>query len=471
MESIIVVDHQISFCNLLQRFLSEKDYQVDTSTQPSDALAMIKNQFYDFIICDYRMPQMEGREFFSKVSILSPLSKVIFISKDVNVKNVVEMIRRGACNYLSKPVNPDELIEALKNSCADLARDSTICYEKVSKGPRSVDLPDYLAGKSPKAMDIQYKVEKVGPTNYSVIIEGETGTGKESYARLIHHHSLRNEKPFIAIDCGCLSKELAGSELFGHEKGAFTGALNRKKGIFEMAQGGTVFLDEIGNLSGEVQMALLRVLQERKIRKIGGADEIPIDVRFIVATNEDLFSKSQSSNFREDLYYRLSEFIIRVPSLKERAEDIDRFIDFFLQKTAIELGLSKVPKFSEEAMMLLMQYAWPGNIRELKNTVRRSCLFVNSNNIIQVEVLPDRIKRNSPSSILPQQEKIYQERNLKYFDKSSKTDLKTTAHLAETKKIKEVLQDVKFNKTKAAQVLNIHRKTLYSKLKSLDISF
>ncbi|QDH80348.1 sigma-54-dependent Fis family transcriptional regulator [Echinicola soli] len=465
MESILVVDNQVSVCNLLKKYLTNNGYSVDTSTQATHALQLMKGNFYHFVISDYRLPKMDGNVFFHMIKSISPRSKVIFTSSQVNLRNVVNMIREGASSYLAKPLNPDELVEVLKQSPRPVSPSSTPEEKSV---PNKI-LPDYVMGKSKKAGEVQYKVSKVGPTNYSVILEGETGTGKESYARLIHHSSARKDKPFVAVDCGCLSRELAGSELFGHEKGAFTGAVTQKTGFFEMANGGTIFLDEIANLGSEIQMALLRALQEKVIRKVGGTKEIPIDVRIIAATNENLYSKSGTSGFREDLYYRLSEFVLKVPPLRERGNDIYQFIDFFLKKTALELDKQNVPQFTDEALTYLREYPWPGNIRELKNAIRRASLFINDKNLVPASALPEMIKASQHRGI-----SISGLSNTNTGPKHGEhqeKDLKSVALMAESEKIKEVLEDVKYNKTKAAQKLNIHRKTLYSKLKALNITY
>ncbi|MFD2036705.1 sigma-54-dependent transcriptional regulator [Belliella marina] len=465
MKSILVIDNQLSFCNLLKKFLTKSGYRVETSTHGSHAIQMLKEDTFQVVICEYRMPNTDGNVFFEMIKSVSPDSSVIFTSNQINLKNVVSMIREGATGYLAKPINPDELLEVLEE---DNPRKEA---KKIGGGEKKsiVKEPEYVQGNSKIAREVQYNINKVGPTDYSVIIEGETGTGKESYARLIHHSSKRREQPFIAVDCGCLSKELGGSELFGHEKGAFTGAVSQKMGFFEMANGGTIFLDEIANLSADVQIALLRALQEKVIRKVGGTKEIPIDVRIITATNEDLLFKSEALGFREDLYYRLSEFLLKIPTLKERGKDLFQFIDFFLEQTAKELGKNEPPKFTEEAMQLMEGYDWPGNIRELKNAVRRACLFIDKDNQIPAASLPERIRCSGRQKNIAHefQESVESEENNLDQDK----DLKSVALMAESEKIREVLEAVKYNKTKAAEKLNIHRKTLYSKLKTLNISY
>ena len=273
------------------------------------------------------------------------------------------------------------------------------------------------------------------------------------------------------MDCGSLSKEIAGSELFGHEKGAFTGAITKKTGLFELANGGTIFLDEIANLSPETQMGLLRALQEKLIRKIGGVDELPIDVRVIAATNEDLIVKSGANCFREDLFFRLSEFILKVPTLKQRISDLPLFIDHFLQQTSEELKIEK-PLLSEEVKRIFNRYEWPGNVRELRNVIRRACLFIEADNCIYQNALPKGLL----DALVPIEENgLSKAKNERYavnrLDEGADPDLKSAARQAELTRIMEVLHKVDFNKTKAAKILNIHRKTLYSKLKVVNLAY
>jgi two-component system response regulator HydG len=332
---------------------------------------------------------------------------------------------------------------------------------------QSVPLTDTLVtGQSSVSRAVTEQVRRVAPTNFSVVIQGETGTGKESVARMIHMNSHRKNGPFIAVDCGCLSRELAGSELFGHQKGSFTGAITQKSGLFEEANSGTLFLDEIANLPLEVQVGLLRVLQEKVIRKIGGMKEIPLDVRIIVASNENLKDRIVTADFREDLYYRLSEFSLEVPPMRDRMEDLPLFVDFFLKETCRELGKPE-PAVSQEVKLLFQKYNWPGNLRELRNTIRRACLFVDRENVIRKEFLPDHIQtyKQHPDP----QPSLYEEKKLEAL--GPKYDLKSTALMAEYHRIVEVLEKVRYNKTKAAEILKIHRKTLYVKLKLLNIPY
>ncbi|WP_143960809.1 sigma-54-dependent transcriptional regulator [Litoribacter populi] len=464
MSKILIIDDELSTCNLLDKFLTKKGYKVSISTQGKHAISQLKEEKFDLVICDYRLGDMDGSQVFEEIKVLAPETVVVFITGYVNLRVAVELIKGGAYHYLAKPLNPDELISVIEHGLSQ-ENSRTTNGELTRMSQKSVTMPDYVYGDSEASKKMIQHVKLVGPTNYTVIIEGETGTGKESLARLIHMESSRRDKPFMAIDCGSLSKEIAASELFGHEKGAFTGATCAKTGVFEMADGGTVFLDEIANLSLDIQMALLRALQEKLIRRVGSLKEIPIDVRIIVATNEDLFNKSGGAMFREDLYYRLNEFTLRVPPLRERVRDLPIFIDYFLEKTSQELNKEK-PVLSDEVYQYFKRYNWPGNVRELRNLIRRACLLSNSNNVIEKETLPLHFiqamqeKENATDNYLSQ-----------IHEDSVEPDLKSTAKIAESKRIMEVLKEVHYNKTKAAEILNINRKTLYSKLRMLNIEY
>lgn len=473
MKKILVVDNQISTCELLQKFLSQKNFEVETITQGYPALNIIKKRHFDIIISEYRLPDIGGGELFDKVLKIQPEVIMIFMSQEVNLKNAVDLIKRGAFNFLSKPLQPDELLEVMQ-SCdrrkAPVTPKTALIDKKALLQGNDIDEEfGFVVGKSKEALEMINQIKRVGSTNFTVIIEGKTGTGKEAVARLIHKVSDRCNKPFVAVDCGSLSEEIAGSELFGHEKGAFTGAITKKTGLFELANGGTIFLDEIANLSPVTQMGLLRALQEKLIRKIGGVNELPIDVRVIAATNEDLIVKSGSNCFREDLFYRLSEFILKVPTLTQRISDLPLFIDYFLQQTSKELKIEK-PQLSEEVNRIFLRYMWPGNVRELRNVIRRACLFIETDNFIYKNALPQGLL----NSLIPSEENgISEAKNEMHLVSSAgdDTDLKSAARQAEFSRIMEVLHKVDFNKTKAAKILNIHRKTLYSKLKVAKLAY
>jgi two-component system response regulator HydG len=321
----------------------------------------------------------------------------------------------------------------------------------------------YVYGESSGAQELFRQIKLVAPTDYSVIIFGETGTGKESVAHLIHHHSKRSAQPFVALDCGSLSKELAASELFGHEKGSFTGAINTKIGAFEQAHSGTLFLDEVSNLSYDIQVALLRVIQEKVIRRVGSLKEIPVDVRIIVASNEKLSESVQRGKFREDLFHRFNEFTIYIPPLRERQEDLPLFVTAFISQVEKELQ-KNCGKITSEVWACFQKYSWPGNIRELKNVIRRACLLTPEHQDITMSTLPLEMKEAFSQS--------YEEDHVgELVAIANENDLKTVALQAEYNKIINVLKEVKYNKTKAAQLLNIDRKTLYNKLRLLNINY
>jgi two-component system response regulator HydG len=323
---------------------------------------------------------------------------------------------------------------------------------------------EFVVGTSRASKELLKQIELVAPTNYSVIILGESGTGKESVAKSIHLNSPRHNQPFVAMDCGSLTKELAASEFFGHEKGSFTGALYTKIGHFEMANGGTLFLDEVGNLSYEIQAALLRTVQERKVKRIGSTKEIDLDVRIIIATNENLQEGISKGRFREDLYHRFNEFSIYMPPLRERGNDIMMLADHFLKIANHELDRN-VTTFAPEVVECFMNYRWQGNIRELKNVVRRATLLSEGNEIT-MKTLPLEISNFKVSSSF---EPVNASSSAAGETKEPKHDLKNAALGAEHETILKVLREVNFNKTKAAEILNIDRKTLYNKMKAINL--
>ncbi len=329
---------------------------------------------------------------------------------------------------------------------------------------------DYIFGETPTFRQILQQIDLVAPTNYSVIIYGESGSGKEAIAQEIHKRSKRKSKPFIAIDCGALSKELAGSELFGHEKGSFTGALNQKIGSFELANTGTIFLDEVANLSYDIQVSLLRVVQERKMRRVGGTKDIELDVRIIIASNEKLWDATRKGKFREDLYHRFNEFSIDVPPLRQRQDDIMLFANHFLQQTNAELG-KQVTRFSAEVENIFRSYVWYGNLRELKNVIKRATLLSDGEQV-EASSLPFEISHFNKLQFDKQPEPAAVNTIPNTIDELtetprtiSETTLKGASIDAEYEMILRALKKVNFNKSKAAKLLNIDRKTLYNKMK------
>lgn len=470
MAKILIIDDDTDICQLLDRFLKRKGHDTSYVTSGKKALTYLKENEVDIVFCDFRLPDTDGKELLISIKELSQKTQVIIITGYSDVKIAVEVIKNGAFDYITKPLLPEEILmlvdKALsqKNSRAQQNDASEGQDNKVEAIPHKklvvADHKNLVIGKSKEAEKLHTQIKLVAPTNYSVIIYGESGTGKESVAYSIHSQSTRKDKPFIAVDCGSLTKELAGSELFGHEKGSFTGAMQTKIGQFELANGGTIFLDEIGNLTYDIQVSLLRVIQERKIRRIGSQKETNIDVRIIVASNEKLSEVTAKGKFREDLYHRFNEFSIDLPPLRERNEDIMLFADFFLRNANAELG-KKIEGFVPEVEKIFLDYNWPGNLREMNNIIKRAALLT-SKDSITLETLPQEIIFQSKFNLI-------EDNKDNTSHAKDMPDLKSAALHAEYEKILEVLRKVNFNKSKAALILNIDRKTLYNKMKTFNL--
>ncbi|MBA3898961.1 MAG: sigma-54-dependent Fis family transcriptional regulator [Bacteroidetes bacterium] len=460
MKKILVIDDDVDICLLLSRFLTKNGYSVSTTHSGAKALEIFKKESFDLVLCDYRLGDAEGTEILTKLKEINIAIAVIIITGYSDIKTAVKVIKLGAFDYVTKPLFPEEILLIVKRAMETSEQKIKIASgAEKPKDLNEIKDTDFIFGDSPQSKELYRQIDLVAPTNYSVIIYGESGTGKESVAQTIHNRSARKNKPFVAMDCGALSKELAGSELFGHEKGSFTGALNVKIGHFELANGGTLFLDEVSNLSYDIQASLLRVVQERKTKRIGGLKEIDLDVRIIVATNENLYESAQKGEFREDLYHRFNEFGINIPSLRERNKDILIFATHFLRLANYELQ-KEIKFFSEEVMNAFKTYQWPGNLRELKNVIRRAALLTDDDTV-QKKVLPPEIY-NSGSAFGDKKPSMLSQI-------SSAPNLKNIAHEAEYETITSVLEQVNYNKSKAAKILNIDRKTLYNKMKAFNI--
>lgn len=436
MARILIIEDDVTFSQILEAFLKRNDYEVSIAHNVKDGLNALTLAQSDLLLLDFRLPDGTGMDVLTHINTSSLQLPVIIMTSFNDIRTAVKAIRTGAYEYITKPVNPDELLLLLKDALS------------VSQESPAPQAPDFIVGNSPDAQELAKHIKLVAPTDMSVIIQGESGTGKEVAARNIHLLSKRADKPFVAIDCGALTADLAASELFGHVKGAFTGALTDKKGQFEAAHGGTIFLDEVGNLSYEVQIKLLRAIQERIIQPVGSNRNIKVNVRIITATNDDLPTIVREGKFREDLYHRLNEFKLRVPALKERTEDLDLFVNYFIARANKELN-KQVKGLSAEVAQLFRSYDWPGNIRELKNIVRRAVLLTGSQ-LIEREALPDEM--------IPAVEQH-----------NAGSDLKAIRALTEKEQIEKVLKEVKYNKSKAAKILNIDRTTLYYKMSKYNI--
>lgn len=487
MQKILVIDDDRDMCLLLKRFLSKHGFEIEDANTAKKALELLDTTEYDLVLCDFRLDNMDGKTMLIKIKEKYPHMPVIIITGYSDIKIAVEVMKLGAFDYVTKPLFPDEIILTIRKAlektenkpvAAPVVTESNDRKEKKNGAPQpNITISgQYIFGDSPAFKQILQQIELVGPTNYSVIIYGESGSGKEAIAQEIHKRSKRSHKPFIAIDCGALSKELAGSELFGHEKGAFTGALNQKIGSFELANGGTIFLDEIANLSYDIQVSLLRVVQERRMRRVGGTKDIDLDVRIIIASNEPLWEASKKGKFREDLFHRFNEFSMTIPPLRDRKQDIMIFARHFLNLTNDELN-KKVKGFSPEVEEIFQKYIWYGNLRELKNVVKRATLLTDGE-YIEDRSLPFEIVNFNKLSFDANNEPVQQmtaapaqpmvaghaspAHGRTVLDE---TTLKAASIDAEYEMIIEALKQANFNKSKAAKLLNIDRKTLYNKMK------
>jgi len=441
---ILVIDDDTSFCVMLKTFLQKKGYEVTNAFTAREAEEAIKNQTFDVVLTDIRLPDSDGIQILKSIKEVSFATQVILMTGYTDIKTAVSAMKMGAYDYVGKPINPDEILHTIEQSLKKKTEKPEVSEKKAEK--QIVPTTAFVKGISSTSDKLHEYINLVSPTNMSVLIIGDSGTGKEYIAHTIHTLSKRKDKPFIAVDCGAIPKELASSEFFGHIKGSFTGAINDKIGHFEAANGGTLFLDEVGNLSYEVQIQLLRALQERKVKPVGSNHEIKVDIRVVAATNEDLSEAVKRGDFREDLYHRLNEFCIQAPRLSERKHDIMIFAHHFLAQANDDLE-KNIQGFEDEVIALFMNYDWPGNLREMKNTIKRSVLLTKGD-FIPSDVLPQEMLLSTNESEL----------SVSYYSKEN-----------EESAIRSALERAGFNKSKAAKLLNIDRKTLYNKLKLYSI--
>jgi two-component system response regulator HydG len=496
MQTILIVDDDRDICLLLKRFLTRHGYEVLEAYSGKKALELLEGTQPDLVMCDFRLEDMEGNTLLGKIKEKYLHVPVIIMTGYSDIKIAVEVMKMGAFDYITKPLFPDEILVTIKKALETPAEErepvrqeriasepakttsgtatATAASATKEKGPAITISGDYIFGDTPVFRQLLQQIDLVAPTNYTVIIHGESGSGKEAIAQEIHKRSKRKSKPFVAIDCGALSKELAGSELFGHEKGSFTGALNQKVGSFELANGGTIFLDEIANLSYDIQVSLLRVVQERKMRRVGGLKDIELDVRIIIASNERLWDAVRKGKFREDLYHRFNEFSIDIPPLRQRPDDVLLFANHFLQQTNRELG-KNIRRLSAEVEEIFRIYVWYGNLRELRNVIKRATLLSDGEEIepsalpfeisnfnklqFDKQVQPEPVTNSFTPPPMAVTEDDEPQRGL------SETSLKGASIDAEYEMILKALKKVNFNKSKAAKLLNIDRKTLYNKMK------
>ena len=444
MKAILIVEDDITFGMMLKTWLGKKGFEVSSVSTIARARKHIESQTVDLILSDLRLPDHEGIDLLKWMNEQGKAIPLIIMTGYADIQSAVLAMKLGARDYIAKPVNPGELLKKISEALQDSP--SQVFSSQATSKVTNEGQHSYLEGESDAAKQLYNYVGLVAPTNMSVLINGSSGTGKEYVAHPIHQLSKRNNKPYIPVDCGSIPKELAASEFFGHVKGSFTGALTDKTGAFVAANGGTIFLDEIGNLSYEVQIQLLRALQERKIRPVGSTQEISVDIRLISATNENLEQAIEKGTFREDLYHRINEFTLRMPDLKERKEDILLFANFFLDQANKELDKHLIG-FDTKASQALMNYHWPGNLRQMKNIVKRATLLAQSSFITLLELGTELLETPASNS----------------------TSIALRNEETEKEHILEALRQTGNNKSKAAQLLNIDRKTLYNKLKLYNI--
>ncbi len=441
MSSILIVEDDITFSLMLSTWLGKKGFKVHSVAAVKDAQETIRKNIYQLVLSDLRLPDGDGIGLLKWANEQSVGIPFIMMTSYADIQTAVQAMKLGASDYIAKPLNPDELLVKIQELIQAPAS------AKPAKAPKPVAASpaqsgDYVTGVSKGALQVYEHARLVAPTDMSVLITGSSGTGKEYVARYLHEHSNRQKAPFVPVDCGAIPKELAASEFFGHIKGSFTGAIENKTGAFVAAQGGTIFLDEIGNLTYEVQVQLLRALQERKVKPVGSNQEIPINVRLISATNENLRDAIGKGEFREDLYHRINEFTIRIPDMRDRKEDIMLFANNFLAQANRELH-KQIAGFDPETIQLFESYAWPGNLRQMKNVVKYATLLASGSSITKRE-LPEELTQYVPSV-------------------AGVISLKDEDH--ERELIRKALREADNNKSKAAQLLGIDRKTLYNKMR------
>ena len=458
MAKILIIEDDLAFGTMIQTWLRKKGFEVEKATSVGAALRLLQEDSQrDLILSDLRLPDHDGLttlRWLHKQGLHIPF---IVMTSYAEVQNAVLAMKSGANDYVAKPFHPDILLEkineaikqsasstpALANSPATPTQQET--SQQTTTLPDEAEAPKYIEGKSEASQQLYRYVSLVAPTPMSVLILGASGTGKEYVAHRIHELSSRAEKPFFAIDCGAIPRDVAASEFFGHVKGAFTGAEQDKKGAFEVANGGTLFLDEMGNLSYDVQVQLLRALQERKIRPVGGTKEIDIDIRLVCATNENLAQRVAEGQFREDLFHRINEFTIYMPELKDRGTDLFLFANLFVKHANKELG-RHVLGFDDKASEMIASYNWPGNLRELNNVMKRATLLTKGNYIGRTELQQSMSHLQQPTETLTLRDEQ-----------------------TEQQRIEAALKTANGNKSKAAQLLGVDRKTLYNKIKKYNL--
>ena len=455
MNRILIIDDDPFILEIISEILKRNGYEISVATSGASGIKKIDRGFYDLVLTDLQMPDLGGMEVLEFAVSRSPEVMCIILTGYGTIQSSVEAIKKGAFDYITKPITADELLAVVEKALKfrQLEEENT----QLKRELRQRHPFNNIVGTSPAIKKIYDTIEKVADTDGTILINGASGTGKELIARAIHYHSSRGEKPLVVINCGAIPQELLESELFGHEKGAFTGAYKKRIGRFEMADGGTIFLDEIGEMSPALQVKLLRVLQEQQFERVGGTQTINVDVRIIAATNRNLMTAINKGKFREDLFYRLNVVPIKVPPLKQRTSDIPLLIDHFLKKFQ-KGNKGSIRGFSQAAMETLLQYGWPGNVRELENVVKRLTILCD-HEVIGFEDLPDYIQQSSRS--IPSLEEI---------SLNTHRNLDEAVNDYEKRLILEALEKSDWVKSKAAKLLHIKRTTLVEKIKKKNLT-
>ncbi len=457
MSKILVVDDQRIVCYSLQRFLQSEGYKVETATSGKEALSILDRFRPDLVIMDVRMPEMDGLEVLKTIKASYPKIQVIMMTAYSTTEKAIEAIKLGAYDYLTKPFDNYELLMRI----ADAIKTKELMSEVVTFDTTdNYKEGERIIGRSPLMLEIYKQIGKVASTYVPVLIKGESGTGKELIARAIYHYSNRSQKPFLAINCAAIPEQLLESELFGYEKGAFTGADFRRIGKFEQCNGGTLFLDEIADMSLPLQAKVLRVLQDGRFQRLGGTEMVVTDVRIIAATNKNIEEMVKNHTFREDLYYRINVVTINVPPLRDRKEDIKELVHYFIQKYNKKLGKT-IKGITAESMKKLTEYSWPGNVRELENIIQKAIVFCN-NDYISIDSLsyPDLKKTGNYKSLDDAIENLV---NLAFRD-GCHDKFQDILSLIEKRMVKRALELTKGNQVQAAKLLGISRNTLRKKL-------
>jgi DNA-binding NtrC family response regulator len=453
METILIVEDKESMAQMLKETMEAEGYHPLIARDGMEGIRKIKEGKIDVVLTDLKIPKKDGMEVLRAAKEENPLLPVIMMTAFGTVDVAVKAIKEGAFDFITKPFDTDHLLHLIKKAVENqrLMTENILLKEEFSS---LIGMPKII-GKSEKILEVAKKIQKVAPAKTTVLLLGESGTGKDLFARAIHCLSPRNDYPFVPINCAAIPKELLESELFGHERGAFTGAEARKLGKFELADKGTIFLDEIGEMDLSLQAKIMRVIQEGEIERVGGLKTIPVDVRVIAATNKNIERAVSEGAFREDLYYRLSVFPVTIPSLRERAEDIPLLVDFFINKYCAEMK-TPVKEISKEVLDMMMNHPWKGNIRELENTVERAIILSDGRTI-----MPEHISL-SPVAVKPSMEMLR-------MDGTLEDAAKGALRLAETQRIRKALQETKGNKSRAAELLDVSYKTLLTKIKEYGI--